>query len=59
MTIKVKIFFVALGLGKITFEGHEVWVISEPSPLAMTMLTKKIKDAFEFKGGKHRINNIE
>lgn len=56
---KDRTFFIALGLGKIMVEGHEVWVISEHSPLAVAMLTKKIKDSFEFNAIKYKIINLE
>ncbi len=36
-----------------------VWVISEHSPLAMAILTKKIKDTFEFNGIKYKISKLE
>jgi hypothetical protein len=53
---KDKIFFIALGLGKIMVE---VWVISEQSPLALAMLNKTLKDSFEFNAIKYKINNLE
>lgn len=56
---KDKIFFIAPGLGKILVEGHEVWVISEHSPLAIAMLNKTIHDNFEFNGIKYKINKLE
>ena len=42
-------FFIAAGLGKINFEGMEVYLVSPVAPMAKLMFNKKVGAVFTFK----------
>ncbi len=41
-------FFIAAGLGKIIFEGEEVFLLSPNAPIAKILFNKKTGDSFSF-----------
>jgi hypothetical protein len=51
-------FFVLAGLGKITFDGTELYVISPNAPLARSMAGKGKGDSFNFNSKVMVIENI-
>jgi transcription elongation GreA/GreB family factor len=53
-----KIFYIAVGLGVINFNGISVTVLSPKAPLAKLMLGKKAKDQFELNKKAFIINAI-
>ncbi|MEO5893633.1 MAG: hypothetical protein ABIQ31_25490 [Ferruginibacter sp.] len=51
-------FFIAAGLGKMTFEGEDVYVISPVAPLAKLLLKKEAGDIIKFNKTDLVINSI-
>ena len=52
------LYFIATGLGKLEVLDIMVIVISKESPLAKSMLGKKINDEIDFNGKKLKIDNL-
>lgn len=52
------IYFIAISLGKISIEGHDIFVISAISPIGQRLINKKIHDVIDFNGRKFTIKDI-
>lgn len=52
------VFFVAAGLGKITFEDQLLLLISPHAPLAKLLFGKKVADRIEFNGKNFTITGL-
>lgn len=52
-------FYLAVGLGKLTVEGLETFVMAPTSPLAQAMLGKKTSDKFTFNGKSIEIISVQ
>ncbi len=59
VTTSKEIFFVAIGFGKILFEGNEVFVISPASPLGSNLLHKQAGSSFSFQGIDRKILSVQ
>ena len=53
------IYFIAISLGKISINGHDIFVISAVSPMGQRLINKKVHDVIDFNGRKFTINDIE
>jgi transcription elongation GreA/GreB family factor len=53
-----KVFYIAVGLGVIDFNGMQVTVLSPKAPLAQLMLGKKARDVFELNKKQFAIEQI-
>ena len=53
------IFYIGIGLGKISIDNQEVFIISPGSPIAQAMLGYKAEDSFRFKDSEYKILQIE
>ena len=58
VTTNKEIFFVAIGFGKIHFDGEEIFVISPVSPLGTNLLNKKAGTSFSFQGIERKILTV-
>lgn len=52
------IYFFSVGIGKIDFEGREIFVISPAAPLAQMLSGKRINDPIHFSGRDYSILRI-
>ncbi len=52
------LYFIATGLGKLEVLDNTIIVISKESPLAKSMLGKKINEEIDFNGKKLKIDNL-
>lgn len=52
------LYFIATGLGKLEVLDNTIIVISKESPLAKSMLGKKLNEEIDFNGKKLKIDNI-
>ena len=52
------LFFIATGLGKISFRGKDVFILSQNAPLVKLLLHKKKADRFPFAGRQLQIQSI-
>lgn len=52
-------FLVAVGLGKISVDGKDVFVISSQSPIGKQMLGKNAGDSFNMNGTEYVITSVE
>ncbi|MBL7915284.1 MAG: 3-oxoacyl-ACP synthase [Bacteroidia bacterium] len=50
VTTNKEVFFIAIGFGKIQFEGEEIFVISPASPLGSNLLHMQAGTTFSFQG---------
>jgi transcription elongation GreA/GreB family factor len=58
VTANEKVFYIAVGLGVIDFNGMQVTVLSPKAPLAQLMLGKKAGDVFELNKKQFAIEQI-
>lgn len=58
ITGKEMLFFIAVGLGKISFENHEIVVLSPQAPLTKSLLGKKAGEDFIFNKQQIRIEEV-
>ena len=54
----IGIYFVALGIGKVTCEGKDVYVISPASPIGKLLLSKKSGDVVKFQNQQITITKV-
>lgn len=52
-------FYLAAGLGKITFENKEYFVVSVQAPISSLMMGKHLGDSFSLNGTEYVITGIE
>ena len=52
------IFYLSIGLGKITVDVNDVFVLSLESPLGNSLKGKKVGDAITFNGSTSQIENV-
>lgn len=52
-------FYLASGLGKVTFEGRDFFVISTQAPIAKEMLGRRQGESFSMNGTEYVITSIE
>lgn len=52
------VYFISIGLGRITFDEVSYFVISRESPIGQAMDSKKVGASFEFNGNTFEIKNI-
>ena len=52
------LFYISIGLGKVTIENKTIFVISAISPIGKLLLNKKEKDSFSFNGNQYHIKEI-
>lgn len=52
-------FFICIGLGRITFEGNEYFVISWDSPVGKQLKGKKVGESYEINGKLFKIESIQ
>ena len=52
---KTAIFMLGLGVGRFTFQGETIFIISPISPVGRVLLGKKLGDTFFFNGKTHSI----
>lgn len=57
-TDKGNIYYIAIGLGRVHFEGQDYFCVSEQAPIAVAMLAKKEGDTFSFNGRKQQITKL-
>lgn len=53
-----QIFLIAGSLGKVTIDGHDVFVISNQSPIYDVMAGKRKGDSFDFRGHKFTVADV-
>lgn len=51
-------FFIALGLGKIAWNGKDVYVINPIAPLAKNLMALKTNDTIAFQDNQYTIRNV-
>ena len=59
VTTSMGLLYIAVGLGKLTFEGEQVFVIAPTAPLTQALLGNKAGSAVEFNGKAVSIDGIE
>ncbi len=52
-------FLICIGLGRITFEGNEYFVISWDSPVGKQLKGKKVGESYEINGKLFKIESIQ
>ena len=52
-------FFVGLGIGKFTFEGKPIFIVSPVSPIGEILLGKKVGESFHFNSDVVKILGVE
>jgi hypothetical protein len=51
-------FFMAIGIGKIAWDGKDVFAINPQAPLAKNLMTLKINDTLLFQDNQYTIRNV-